>query len=267
MKVLRKGMKDKRGDDDVKDWQLFLRGLDLYKSSVDGDFGKGTHSATVKFQKKYGLSADGVVGNRTYAKAFELDFCPLEDDGDDKYSANWPPKPNFAQLTPAKRKRIFGAFDFSPAPTRGNPEGIKIHGNWVKENITRVYIPQLVGVYGAPKSGKIYWHKKGEEQIVGLFQAWEDAGLMDRVESWAGSWVPRYIRGSRTSLSNHSWATAFDINVPWNGLKRLPALVGKKGSVRELVPLANEYGFYWGGHWGYGGRGRYDGMHFELAMV
>jgi hypothetical protein len=34
--------------------------------------------------------------------------------------------------------------------------------------------------------------------------------------------------------------------------------------VRELVPIANAFGFYWGGHFG---AGRVDGMHFEVAKV
>jgi len=43
----------------------------------------------------------------------------------------------------------------------------------------------------------------------------------------------------------------------------LPALVGQKGSVRELVPIANENGFFWGGHF----NDRLDGMHFEIAKI
>jgi hypothetical protein len=38
---------------------------------------------------------------------------------------------------------------------------------------------------------------------------------------------------------------------------------GKKGSVRELVPIANKHGIYRGGHF----KGRPDGMHFEVARV
>jgi hypothetical protein len=73
--------------------------------------------------------------------------------------------------------------------------------------------------------------------------------------------VPRFIRGSHSVLSNHAYGTAFDINAPWNALGVRPALVGKPGSVRELVPLAAEHGFAWGGHF----RTRPDGMHFELV--
>lgn len=33
--------------------------------------------------------------------------------------------------------------------------------------------------------------------------------------------------------------------------------------MRELVPIANDFGFYWGGHF----RSRLDGMHFEIAEL
>ncbi len=81
--------------------------------------------------------------------------------------------------------------------------------------------------------------------------------------NWAGSYVPRFIRGSRTTLSNHAFGTAFDINTRENALGAIPALVGKHGSVRKLVPLANQHGFYWGGHF----KSRKDGMHFEIAEL
>jgi hypothetical protein len=42
-----------------------------------------------------------------------------------------------------------------------------------------------------------------------------------------------------------------------------PAKQGELGSVRELVPIANKWGFYWGGHF----KERKDGMHFELANI
>jgi hypothetical protein len=70
------------------------------------------------------------------------------------------------------------------------------------------------------------------------------------------------VRGSKTVLSNHAFGTAFDINVNWNRLGTIPALVGQKGSVRELVQIANNNGFYWGGHFT-----RKDGMHFEIAKI
>lgn len=170
----------------------------------------------------------------------------------------YPAKPEFKALTSAGRERLFGKFRYQ-ATQGGN---IKILGNWTAENIVKVKIPQLIGVYGAPKDGVIYWHKLGVEQIKGFFQAVEDAGLLHLIISWAGSYNARFIRGSSTSLSNHSWATAFDINAPENWLGQQPAAIGKKGSLLQLVEIAHQFGFYWGGHFQ-----RLDGMHFELAVL
>ncbi len=80
--------------------------------------------------------------------------------------------------------------------------------------------------------------------------------------TYDGAFNPRLIRGSATNLSCHAWGIAIDINVPWNGLGIVPSLKGQKGSVRELVKIANRLGFYWGGHFG-----RKDGMHFEIAKL
>ena len=98
--------------------------------------------------------------------------------------------------------------------------------------------------------------------MVQLWKDWEAADLLHLVLTWEGSFVPRFVRGSRTTLSNHAFGSAFDINAPWNGLGIVPPLVGQKGSVRELVLLAHKYGFYWGGHFN-----RKDGMHFEVAFL
>jgi hypothetical protein len=43
----------------------------------------------------------------------------------------------------------------------------------------------------------------------------------------------------------------------------VPALVGQRGSLRELVPAANRLGFFWGGHYA----NRKDGMHFEVSKL
>lgn len=170
-------------------------------------------------------------------------------------------------LTPRERERLFGSFRFVAAPTATNPEGIRILDGWAERNIVRVYVPQLADgaargtIEGAPRSGLVPWHREGARQLVELFAAWEHAGLMSLVLSWAGSWVPRFVRGSRTVLSNHAWGTAFDINAAWNPLGRAPAAREARGSVRELVPIAHEHGFVWGGDFS-----RPDGMHFEIGI-
>ena len=51
---------------EVKEVQRRLKEWGYYKGSVDGVFGAGTRSAVIAFQKKNGLTADGVVGKATY---------------------------------------------------------------------------------------------------------------------------------------------------------------------------------------------------------
>ncbi len=60
--VLRQGAKG----GEVKEVQRRLKLWGYYKGSVDGVFGAGTRAAVVAFQKKNGLTADGVVGKATY---------------------------------------------------------------------------------------------------------------------------------------------------------------------------------------------------------
>ena len=60
--VLRQGSKG----GEVKEVQRRLKQWGYYKGSVDGVFGAGTRSAVIAFQKKNGLTADGVVGKSTY---------------------------------------------------------------------------------------------------------------------------------------------------------------------------------------------------------
>ncbi len=259
MRVLRKGIKGK----DVEDWQAFLRGQHHDEVVIDGNFGTTTETATAEFQKGNGLNPDGVVGNMTYAKAMTLGFSVVTDTSKAEEGPNWPPKPDFPPLvSTSQRQELFGPLEFVSAPVPGNPEAIKITNGWDKQNIVMVKIPQLVGIFGAPADGRVAFHQKGKDQLIALFKAWEAAGLMPLVLSWAGSYVPRFVRGSRTVLSNHAFGTAFDINVAWNQLNTQPALKGQKGSTRELVGIANDNGFYWGGHFS-----RPDGMHFEIAKI
>lgn len=261
MKTLRRGA---RGSE-VKSWQAFLLGQQFPVGVIDGIFGPKTDAQTREFQRAQGLVIDGIVGPMTYGRAMQLGFDPLEMDENDaaKTGPNWPPQlAGIRSPSAALRSRLFGSFEYRAAPTRWSPEGIKILGNWQKKNIVRVTIPQLQGVVGAHDKGIVFFHRAGVEALKRTsFAQWEAEGLLPLLRTWAGSFVPRFIRGSRTILSNHAYGTAFDINVPWNPLGARPALVGKPGSVRELVPIAQEHGFAWGGHY----RRRPDGMHFELA--
>ncbi|HEX8677473.1 MAG TPA: M15 family metallopeptidase [Segetibacter sp.] len=244
----------------VESWQFFLIGQGLYRGETNGNFDEDTKKATAAFQQKSNLQPDGVVGNKTFGKAMQLGFLGIIDDRTDKSGPGFPDKPPFHPLANnAERHALFGTFPFVSEPKKGNPENIRVTNNWATENIVMVSIPQLVGIAG---SDKVQFNKLASNQLKKLWSDWEEAGLLHLILTWGGSYVPRFVRGSRTTLSNHSFGTAFDINVAWNPLGSVPALVGQKGSVRELVPIANQNGFYWGGHFP-----RKDGMHFSIAKI
>ncbi len=52
---------------EVKEVQRRLKNWGYYSGAVDGIFGSGTRKAVISFQKKNGLTADGIVGKATYA--------------------------------------------------------------------------------------------------------------------------------------------------------------------------------------------------------
>jgi hypothetical protein len=74
-------------------------------------------------------------------------------------------------------------------------------------------------------------------------------------EQYGGCYVPRFIAGT-TTLSNHAFGLAFDLNVPEN----------ERGTVgridRRVVQILEDNGFTWGGTWHYT-----DPMHFEMNSL
>jgi len=262
LKTLRKGSKGQL----VGRWQTFLEGADYDPGPVDNWFGGKTEIATRAFQRKHGLDVDGVAGNNTLGKAMTLGWELVPSQGAGELSPNWPPR-TIKPLGWLAKRRHFGTFDYVASPTKSNPEAITILGDWRQKNIVVANVPQLdqvqyaPGKFGMPGDEKFACHRIVREPIQELFREWEREGLLPLVKTWGGCWNPRFIRGSRKTLSNHAYGTAFDINVPWNGLGRRPALVGETGSVRELVPIAAKLGWYWGGWY----EKRKDGMHFEYV--
>ncbi|MBO0847119.1 MAG: M15 family metallopeptidase [Nocardioides sp.] len=72
---------------------------------------------------------------------------------------------------------------------------------------------------------------------------------------YEGCYVPKFIEGT-TTLSNHAFGLAFDLNVPEN----------QRGTVgqmnRQVVAIFEKWGFTWGGTWHWT-----DPMHFELNRL
>ena len=147
--------------------------------------------------------------------------------------------------------------------------------DWVAAHITNIAIPQLRFARGF--NGSIRCHTKAAPVLRALFEQWQADDLLHLIISYEGCFVPRYKRNQAPSgvnghalkkssdvaaLSNHSFGSAFDINFVDNQLGHVPALCGRRGSVRELVESANSLGVFWGGHFATD-----DGMHFEISKV
>lgn len=244
----------------VSSWQTFLRGQG-HPCEVSGLFDAQTRGATIDFQRKHQLEADGIVGNQTYGRAgmlgFELTDFAASDVG-------YPPIPD--HLVPvignARRQALFGPLKFEAAPKPGNPEAIRITNGWLADATEEVHIPELAGIVGAPASCRLRLHHRAAGPIRAVWRAWGEKGLLQQVLSFDGALVPRFVRGKAAEqiLSNHAFGTAFDINAAQNPLGAQPATRSEAGCVYDVVADAHANGLYWGGHFG-----RRDGMHFELA--
>lgn len=74
----------------------------------------------------------------------------------------------------------------------------------------------------------------------------------------AGMLCARFVRGSTSSISNHSWGTAIDLNL--NGQLDNPGNGLTQRGLAQIAPIFNRHKWYWGAAFP-----REDSMHFELS--
>lgn len=119
---------------------------------------------------------------------------------------------------------------------------------WVAGNIRTEAVPIL---------GTVTCHKDLFPQLRAALLEIQGSGLGHEIhpDEYAGCYYPRFIANS-TSLSNHSYGLALDLNVPGNGR----GTVGEMN--RAVVAIFKKWGFGWGGDWNWT-----DPMHFELAEI
>ena len=120
--------------------------------------------------------------------------------------------------------------------------------SWVREHISTQVVPIL---------GSVTCNTLIFPQLRAALQEIVDLGLADQIhpKEYAGCYYPRFIAGT-TTLSNHAFGLALDLNVPGN----------QRGTVgemdRRVVAVFERWGFTWGGHWRYT-----DPMHFEANAI
>jgi hypothetical protein len=105
---------------------------------------------------------------------------------------------------------------------------------------------------------RLYVHR----QVAHLFKGFIDEIVargyrIDQgdVDDWG--YAHRLIRGSKTTLSNHSWGLAVDLNATTN-----PMLASRL--VTDMPAWVVECAEKWGLHWGGNYKSRPDPMHFEF---
>ena len=119
---------------------------------------------------------------------------------------------------------------------------------WVAANIRTESVPIL---------GTVTCHKDLFPQLRAALREIQQDGLAAKIHpaEYAGCYYPRFIADT-TTLSNHSFGLALDLNVPGN----------RRGTVgamdRDVVAIFERWGFAWGGDWRFT-----DPMHFELSEV
>jgi hypothetical protein len=119
---------------------------------------------------------------------------------------------------------------------------------WAAANIRTEVVPIL---------GSVTCHKDLFPQLRAALLEVQQRGLADEIhpDEYAGCYYPRFIAGT-TTLSNHSFGLALDLNVPGNGR-------GTVGQIdRDVVAIFKTWGFAWGGDWRYT-----DPMHFEMGAI
>ena len=231
----------------IRAHQQMLKNAGFDPGPIDGLWGRRTEDATRRWEASSGQKLPSDTGRNVITP--------------DHATANASEALHPA-LSSEERERTFGGpFDWVHRPTSDNRENIEIRGAWEGDNIVSVDLPELAEATGG-EFRRMRWNNRTRKQLEDLWKAGKVAGLLPSIKTYDGAFVPRLIRGSTRSLSNHAYGTAFDINYEWNQLGENPARSGTKGSVWELVPLAHEHGFFWGGFFARG-----DGMHFEVSKI
>lgn len=119
---------------------------------------------------------------------------------------------------------------------------------WVAAHIRTEVVPIL---------GSVTCHRDLFPQLRAALLEVQQRGLADEIDpgQYAGCYYPRFIADT-TTLSNHSFGLALDLNVAGN----------QRGTVgemdRDVVAIFKTWGFAWGGDWRWT-----DPMHFELSEI
>lgn len=165
-------------------------------------------------------------------------------------------------LSRDQSNQVFGSFTY----TDGSGGDINIDPGWVAANIVDQPIPQLAKF----KVKSVKCHRIIAARLAKTFADIEAAGLLDKIVSYDGEWVPRHINHNPAfGISRHSTGTAMDLNANWNAYGTIGAKPGAIGSTWEIEPYFAVNGFVCGRWFGWPAQPAHDSdaMHFEASTM
>ncbi len=274
---------------DVKAVQYLLSIRGMSPGTIDKICGKKTIGAIQRYQSAFMQNPDGIVDvdGRTWRvlSGSTKVTAPV------RPTTAAPKNPRTRAATPIKSipvKRAAGSARSSEGPStimQLIPMPAKSSVNIGLDPVNNAMMKRILG---APRADGRYTKDGGPLQNdrlqrnmvtknVGPFRV---TGLNHAVTSLAGVFTDirrefpriysrltsagmlncRFVRGSKTAISNHSWGTAIDIGFdgaidPYGDKKVYFGLA-------QIAPIFNRHGWYWGVSFG-----KEDGMHFEASQA
>jgi len=264
------GGKNLRDDTLKVQRRLVLKGYSLGK--VDGMCGRRTIAAIVSFQGTFLRKPDGLINPNgpTWQRLEGAVAAPAVAGAK---STPAPPPPPKVPVPQAKRSDKFT--DLITAPPK----------NTINVGLSAVSNRYMFEKFGAPREAfaadcqpitnvalkaKLTTASVGPFRVTGMKPVVDSlATVMADVREklpeiysvlgTAGMLCCRFVRGSTTSISNHSWGSAVDLTL--SGKLDIRGDGKVQTGLTLLAPLFNARGWYWGA-----GFPTEDGMHFEPSM-
>lgn len=130
---------------------------------------------------------------------------------------------------------------------------------WERDHIRPARLPAPLKFIGRPVH-TLRVHKRLVERFESVYREILSAGLWAAVETYAGAYTFRLVRGG-ASLSMHAYGAAVDHDPARNPLGAEPdtTFYGSAPEGQAVVQIFEEHGFLWGGRF----KGRKDAMHFQ----
>lgn len=150
---------------DVVKLQQALSVLGYYQGSIDGNYGKTTENAVKKFQRKRGLSSDGIAGNGTVSVLFNVPNTKKEKNVSLKNNISKDDEPEITAEPISNLDKIYTIEDIGSVPNTSKPgdKGEDVIKLQQALALSKCYSGNIDGHYGenTEKAVKAFQKKRG----------------------------------------------------------------------------------------------------------